>query len=80
MTRSVEIPEEAVELAWLTITRLLASRNANPSSVYRSDVRAALEAADEVRRLRNGLECTCGIPQYGPGLEHNRECPRWEAS
>jgi hypothetical protein len=22
-------------------------------------------------------DCTCGIPQYGPGQEHHPECPRW---
>lgn len=46
-------------------------------SVYADDVEAL---AAEIWVIANGLECTCGIPQYGPGLEHNRECPRWEAS
>lgn len=27
-----------------------------------------------------GRECTCGIPQYGPGLEHAEDCPRREGS
>lgn len=34
--------------------------------------------AKQIFRAVWGRECTCGIPQYGPGQEHHRECPRWQ--
>ena len=46
-------------------------------TIYGDDLQ---DFAVQVYRAANGRECTCGIQQYGPGLEHHETCPRWEAS